>query len=81
MMLLSKFYVMIISYVFIKNFILYINNFKRIGLFISIFTAIILLEVHIYAKLPVRVAYLFFADTCMRSVPIFYIGYIFYIII
>ena len=49
MILLSKFYVMIISYVFIKNFILYSNNFKHIGLFISIFIAIILLQEHIYA--------------------------------
>ena len=57
MILLSKFYVMIISYVFIKNFILYSNHFKHIRLFISIFIATILLPVHIYA---VRVAYTFF---------------------
>ena len=47
MILLSKFYVIIISHVFIKKFILYSNHFKHIGLFIPIFIAIILL--HIYA--------------------------------
>ena len=47
MILLSKFYVIIISHVFIKKFILCSNHFKHIGLFIPIFIAIILL--HIYA--------------------------------
>ena len=46
MILLSKFYVIIISRVFIKKFILHSNHFKHIRLFISIFIAIILL--HIY---------------------------------
>ena len=46
MILLSKFYVIIISHVFIKKFILYSNHFKHIGLFVSIFIAIILLNIY-----------------------------------
>ena len=70
---------LIISYVFIKKFILYSISFQTHW---TIYFNIHCNHSTTYfccAQLPARVAYLFFADTCTRSVPIFmYATYLFY---
>ena len=71
MILLSKFNVIIISHVFIKKFILYSNHFKHIGLFISIFIAIILLHIYavrtFFSQIHVRIACLFFYYVALKK--------------